>query len=211
MEKEIYKVKPIIIYPKCIEETGKQDDCHTCQNKEECLSPRSMCVRPYKNHPEGCPNFGKLPTCPPNIPCMFDQTFDMDDVYAVVTKFDLASYFQSRRERRPDLAEGQIRNLRAWQPKAIKENDLAIKDFYEEYPSKKSYIATRLLECMGVDVIGTMREVGVNITFPVKDYAYRVAFLARVYEEMLEKYGFQIHEETSKEKKGIKRLVLKKD
>ena len=88
MEKEIYKVNPIIIYPECILDHGYQDNC---------LSPRSMCIRPYKNHKNGCPNFGKLPTCPPNIPCMYDQAFDISDVYAVVTKFYLEEYFNKRR------------------------------------------------------------------------------------------------------------------
>ena len=84
MEKEIYKVKPIIIYPDCIKKSGVQGDCHTCSNKVNCLSPRSMCVKPYKNHKYGCPNFRKLPTCPPNIPCMYDQVFDISDVYSIM-------------------------------------------------------------------------------------------------------------------------------
>ena len=168
-----------------------------------------MCIRPYKNHKYGCPNFGKLPTCPPNIPCMYDQVFDISDVYAVVTKFYLEEYFNKRRNNRPDLAEGQIRNIRVWQPIAIKENDYAISDFYKENRSKKDYVTTRLLECMGVDVISTMKEVEVEIKFPVGNYAYRIAFVAKVYYDILEKYGFEIYEENSKLKKGIKTLVKK--
>ena len=210
MEKEIYKVNPIIIYPECILDHEYQDNCFECDKLDKCLSPRSMCIRPYKNHKYGCPNFGKLPTCPPNIPCMYDQVFDISDVYAVVTKFYLEEYFNKRREKRPNLAEGQIKNIRIWQPIAIKENDYAISDFYKENHSKKDYVATRLLECMGVDVISTMKEVGVEIKFPVEDYAYRVAFVAKVYYDVLEKYGFEIYEENSKLKKEIKTLVKKK-
>ena len=210
MEKEVLKVKPIILYPECILEKGKQDNCLTCEKVESCLSPRSMCIRPYKNHKYGCPNFGKLPTCPPNIPSMYDQIFDISDVYAIVTKFNLKDYFNKRREKRPDLPEGQIRNLRAWQPIAIKENDFAICDFYKENSDKKDYISSRLLECMGVDVINTMKEVGINIKFPVEDYAYRIAFAAKVYDEALEKYGFEINEEKTGPKKGMKTLVKKK-
>ena len=209
MEKEIYKVKPIIIYPECVIKAGKQNDCHICINKDNCLSPRSMCIRPYKNHPLGCPNFGRLPTCPPNIPCMYDQIFDTSDVYAVVTRFDLKSYFEKRRQNRPDLPEGQIRNIRVWQPIAIKENDYAIAEFFRENSDKSAYVSTRLLECMGVDVINTMKEVGLEITFPVKDYAYRVAFVADAIKEKLDLYGFEIHEEISKNKKGMKTLIKK--
>jgi hypothetical protein len=208
MEKEIYRVNPIVIYPECIIETGKQNDCYTCEKKNECLSPRSMCINPYKNHKNGCPNFGVLPTCPPNIPCMYDEIFDVSDVYAVVTSFNLKEFFDKRRNNRPDLPEGQIRNLRVWQPVAIKENDYALSEFYKEYPILKDYVSTRLLECMGVDVVNTMKKVGVNITFPVEDYAYRVAFVAKVYYESLKKFGFEIYEEESKLKQGVK--VLRK-
>ena len=206
MEKEIYKVNPIIIYPECIINKGYQDNCFNCDKRDNCLSPRSMCIRPYKNHKNGCPNFGKLDTCPPNIPCMYDQIFDTSDVYAVVTKFNLEEYFNKRRLNRPDLAEGQIRNIRIWQPIAVKENNYAISEFYKENPDKKDYVSTRLLECMGVDVINTMKNVGVIIKFPVTDYAYRVTFVAKVYKDTLDKYGFKIYEEKTGSKKGIKTL-----
>ena len=209
MEKTVVKVKPIIIYPSCILRTNKQDNCFNCEEVDTCISPRSMCIRPYKNHKNGCPNYGRHPTCPPNIPCMYDQIFDTSDVYAITTKFNLEEYFAKRRSNRPDLPEGQIRNSRVWQPIAIKENDYAIRDFYQENPMKRDYVSTRLLECMGVDVIKTMKEVGINIKFPVEDYAYRVAFIAKVYEEELKKYDMEIYEYPKGIKKGIKTLVKK--
>lgn len=208
MEKEIYKVNPIIIYPECILEKGIQDDCRTCSKLDHCLSPRSMCIKPYKNHKYGCPNFGKLDTCPPNIPCMYDQIFDVNEVYALATKFDLEKYYQKRQKNRPDLPIGQIKNIRNWQPITLKENDYAIAEFYKENPDKQDFISTRLLECMGVDVVNTMKRVGLYLTFPVEKYTYRIAFLARVLEGSLEKYNFEIYEEQAKLKKGCK--ILKK-
>lgn len=53
-----------------------------------------------------------------------------------------------------------------------------------------------------------MKEV--EIKFPVTEYVYRIAFVAKVYEEMLDKYGFKIYEENNKLKKGIKVLVKNK-
>ena len=209
MEKEIYKVNPIIIYPECILENGVQGNCFECDKRSTCLSPRSMCIRPYKNHKYGCPNFGKLPTCPPKIPCMYDQVFDISDVYAVVTKFYLEEWVSKRRERRPDLADGQLRNILVWQPITKKENDIAVSEFYRENPDKEDYISTRLLECMGVHVVDTMKEVGVYIKFPPGDVVYRISFVAKAYQEALEKYGFEVHEETNKMKKGVKTLVRK--
>ena len=210
MEKEVLKVHPIIIYPNCIIKNGVQDNCFTCSEYQECLSPRSMCIRPYKNHKNGCPNFGRLPTCPPNIPCMYDQVFDISDVYAVVTKFNLYEYFDERREANPNLAEGQIRNLRIWQPKTLRDNDYAIRDFYLEHPEKKDYVSTRLLECMGVDVVHTMQEVGIEIKFPPGEYVYRISFVAKPYLDAIKKYGFEIYEEKNPNKKGIKLLIKKK-
>lgn len=209
MEKEVYKVDPIIIYPECILENGIQGNCFECGRRDKCLSPRSMCIRPYKNHKYGCPNFGKLPTCPPNIPCMYDQVFDISDVYAVVTKFYLEEWVAKRREKRPDLPDGQLRNILVWQPITKKENDYAVSEFYKENPDKVDYISTRLLECMGVHVVDTMKEVGINIKFPPGDIVYRISFVAKLYQEALEKYGFEIHEETSKMKSGVKTLVRK--
>ena len=203
MEKEIFKVKPIILYPKCILEHGKQLDCHECSDKEECslYQPRSMCIRPYKGHPHGCPNFGKLPTCPPNNPCMYDEIFDVSDVYAVVTAYNLYDHYEKMRKNNPGLAEGQIRNKMYWQHTDMKNNDIAIAEFYRENPQLNDYVSTRFLECMGVQVIDTMKEVGIDIAFPVKEYTYRVAFLTRVYEDVLQKYGYEIYEEKSGVKK----------
>ncbi len=208
MEKIITKVNPIIIYPKCILDTGMQDDCNTCLEKDICTSPRSMCVRPYKNHKCGCPNYGKSDTCPPKIPSMYDQIFYVDDVYAVITKFNLYKYYERRRKNRPDLPEGQIRNLRCWQPITIKENDMAVSEFYNEYADKNDYVSTRLLECMGVDVINTLKEVGVTISFPIEEYVYRVSFLAKTIEESLSKYNFEIYEDKNKHIKTLKKVSV---
>lgn len=208
MEKIITKVEPIIIYPTCILETGMQNDCNTCLEKNSCISPRCMCIKPYKNHKYGCPNYGKLDTCPPKIPSMYDQIFYTDDVYAVITKFNLYEYYNKRRKNRPDLPEGQIRNLRCWQPITIKENDIAVSEFYHKYTNKNDYVSTRLLECMGVDVINTLKKVGVIISFPIEEYVYRVSFLAKVINEGLNKYGFEVYEDTKKKIKTLRKVSI---
>ena len=40
--------------------------------------------------------------------------------------------------------------------------------------------------------------------------AYRISFAAKVYDEALEKYGFEIYEETNGTKKGMKTLIRKR-
>ena len=213
MEKEVFKVEPIVIYPRCIQETGKQFNCHLCRSKDECIisQPRCMCIKPYKGHPNGCPNFGKLPTCPPNNPCMYDELFDCTDVYAIVTKYNLSEHYETMRQNNPGLAEGQVQNKMYWQPTDKKNNDIALADFYRENPQLRDHISTRFLECMGVQVVDTMKKVGLEIKFPVKEHAYRVAFAARVYEDVLEEYGFEVVEEKDKHKKGMLTLAKKKE
>ncbi len=205
MEKEIYRISPIVIYPECIKIYGRQDNCFTCLKKEDCQSPRSFCIRPYKNHPKGCPNYGIKDTCPPHVKGMYDEIFDAREVYAVVTKFDLEKFFDERRKKLPMLAEGQIRNLLVWQQKAVRENNDALRRFYENNPEKQDFVSTRLLECLGVDVVGTMKEVGIDLKFPVEDYAYRIAFLAKTNPYILEELGYMVSE-----KNHIKLLEIKK-
>lgn len=205
----IIKVNPIVIYPKCMEENGVQSDCRTCPEKLNCKSPRSMCTNPYPKHPNGCPNYGKLDTCPPKNPAMYDQIFHLDDVYAVVTVFDLYSYYDQRRKRRPDLPEGQIRNKLNWQGKDKKLNDLAAAEFYKMYPDKLDYVVTRLLECMGVNVIDTLGNVGIPIIFPVEEITRRVAFIAKVIDGALDKYDYEIYEDKNKHIKTLRRKQKK--
>ena len=65
------------------------------------------------------------------------------------------------------------------------------------------------IKIIALNVVNTMKEVGVEIKFPVEEYAYRVVFIAKVFEEVLEEYGFQVHEETNKRKEGVKTLIKK--
>ena len=52
-------------------------------------SVRKLCIKPYYNHPKGCPNFNKKEGCPPTAQ-YFDKTYDLNQpVYAVYNVFDL--------------------------------------------------------------------------------------------------------------------------
>ena len=144
------------------------------------------------------------------MPCMFDQVFDMSDVYAIVTRFYLEQYFRDRRLLYPNVTEGMLRSNRYWQPKTISENDTAIRDYFLENPDKKDYVSTRFLECMGVDVVGTMKEVGIELKFPPGEIVYRIAFVAKAYEDVLEKYDFEVFEPKTDKKNGIRTLIKKR-
>lgn len=96
----IKKVKPIIIYPKCLLK-GRKQDCFNCDNRGNCKYPRSMCLIPYHNHPKKCPNSEKKNSCPPNV-LMLDKVFDMNkDIYVLVTSFDLKRHLEYMKKLHP--------------------------------------------------------------------------------------------------------------
>ncbi len=198
----ISKVDPIIIYPFCIE-NGLEQDCLKCGRINLCDSPRSMCVKPYHNHPKGCPNYGKKVGCPPSIE-MFDQVYDMDkDVYAIITSFDIKSHLVMMKELHPDWTHYQLINSRCWQGKDRANHKMAIKRFNDFYPE---YIVTTWPEGMGVNLVRTMDQIGIKLEFPVQDLTYRISLAGIIPEENLDRYDLCVREGTYKEKVLSKRL-----
>lgn len=127
-------VDPIIVYPNCIKHGVKQD-CFNCvlQKSDKCLSPRGLCVKFYKNHKFGCPNFGKKPDCPPLVP-MFDEIFDITrPIYAIYIVFDLFSHVEKMKQRHPSWTETQLLNVLYWQGTARKKLKEHIKKFNDEF------------------------------------------------------------------------------
>ena len=110
------------------------------------MSPRSMCVKCYHNHPKGCPNYNKKIGWPPNIE-MFDQVFDMnEDIYAIITLFDMKSHVERMKELHPTWSEYMLRNSRYWQGTNRKDQKLTIKSFNEKYPD----LSDRFFEALEV-------------------------------------------------------------
>ena len=132
---------------------------------------------------------------------MYDWIFDTSDVYAVITEFDLLKWYDYRRKRKPYLPEGQIKNKMYWQNKIKAQNRKDVIEFYQNNPDKKDYVATDYLECMGVHLVRTLKENGVNLEFPVKDVSRRISCIAKAYEEAVIKYGFYVEK-----KDGVKTL-----
>lgn len=187
----IEKVKPIIIYPNCLS-NGIKQDCFNCGNRNNCISPRSMCLRPYHNHPDGCPNYGIKKGCPPNIE-MFDQIYDISkDIFAIITVFDLAEHIKNKKIEHPDWTDFQLRNSRYWQGTDKKNHKPEIKKFNELY-SKLNYVVTTWPEGMGVNLIETLKQVNIILKFPVIDTNYRVSLAGILLDDVLEKYNFAIN------------------
>lgn len=178
-EKEFIKINPVIIYPSCLI-AGEKQDCFNCELHKNnlCNSPRSLCLRPYHLHKYGCPNFGNLPICPPNIP-MYDKVFDMDkDIYLIYTTHDVKSHYEMRRNKFPDATEYEIKNVIYWQGTAKMNHRKEIKRFFLLHDNLLDYKAITP-EALGVDVFATLKKVGINLDWPPTDLSYRVSFAAK--------------------------------
>ncbi len=192
----IEKVKPIIIYPNCLL-NGIKQDCFNCGNRSNCISPRSMCLRPYHNHPDGCPNYGIKKGCPPNIE-MFDQIYDVSkDIFAIVTVFNLAEHIKNKKLEHPDWTEFQLRNSRHWQGTDKRIHKIAIAEFNKMYPE---FIVTKDPEALGVNLIETLKQINIELQFPTIDKVYRTSLAGIISPDNFEKYNLCIKEGKYKEK-----------
>lgn len=163
MNEFFIEVKPIIIYPPCIK-AGRKQDCFSCdlQTSNKCNSPRSICIKKYKNHKKGCPNYGKKPDCPPDAP-MFDQVFDITKpIYAIYSTYNLNAHVEKMRVKHPQWTETQLLNVLYWQGTARKylKDNIAL---FNELFRSKGYYSTTSPEAMGVDVTLTLKNVGIDL------------------------------------------------
>ncbi len=192
----IEKVKPIIIYPSCLIK-GKKQDCFNCGNKNTCISPRSLCTKPYHNHPNGCPNYGKKAGCPPNIE-MFNEIYDMNkDIYAIITFFNIKSHLEKMRKLHPNWTHNQLINSRYWQGTDKKNHKQFIAKFNILYPE---YIVTTWPEALGVNLIETLKQINIDLKFPIEDISYRISLAGIIPDENFENYNLCIKKGKYKER-----------
>lgn len=134
---------------------------------------RSLCVRPYHNHPRGCPNYGRRPTCPPDAPRL-EQIIDISaPVYCIYNRFDLATHVKGMQAKHPNWSERQLYCCLYWQPKARKELLEQIREFMHEIQGHGLQIVPTPEAC-GVNVTGTMRQINVELEWPPRTIAYQV-------------------------------------
>lgn len=168
-------IEPIIVYPAC-KKAGLKQDCFNCaiEKTGKCLSTRSLCIKEYKNHKYGCPNYGKRSDCPPNAP-MFDEVFDIKQpAYAIFSTFNLGQHVKMMREKHPQWTETQLLNVLYWQGTARKYLKININSFVANYREKGYYVTTSP-EAMGVDVTETLKRAGITLEWPARELVYKVA------------------------------------
>lgn len=171
------KVNPIIITPECIEK-GLKEDCNSCNIS--CLSPRSFCIKPYKNHKKGCPNYGLKEGCPPNVP-MFDKVYDINKpIYLGINEYNLIEHERKMKEKHPEWTKEALRNSRHYQPIMEAINFRAVKEWIKDYPD---LVVTNYIESMGIDLVKTLKNHNIELLFGDKmDITRRIILMGSLLE-----------------------------
>ena len=131
---------------------------------------RSWCRLPYPGYPEGCPNFGKKPECPPQAP-LLKQFINLERPhFLAIHCFDLGAFSERMLKDHPDFSEKQARNPRYWQKHVYSMLKLEIGSKLQG-----DQIYTLVPEAMGVNVFDTLKEWGIPIIQNPDQIVFKVA------------------------------------
>lgn len=139
-------------------------------------SVRGLCVRPYPNHPKGCPNYEKRPTCPPQVK-MINEVFDINKGFWIVwIDFDFAAHCKRMKKKHPNWSQRQIECCLYWQGTANKKLREAVADIKYYLEGCGNWGVTFCPEAMGINVTATMKNIGIELEWPPKNIVRKVAF-----------------------------------
>ena len=137
---------------------------------------RKLCLKPYRLHPAGCPNFNKRCDCPP-FAKLFDKCIDLNKtIYAVYNIFDFKAHVDKMKRNHPDWTIYQLRCCLYWQPKARKQLKEKIKMFREKF---SDYSIVKNPEAMGVNLTETMKNSGIKLEWPPENVTYQIVLAGR--------------------------------
>jgi len=131
----------------------------------------SLCVRPYYNHPKGCINFNKKEGCPPQAKMIGDLINLDKPTYVIYNVFDIGTHAQNLKKKHPDWSDRQLYCCLYWQPKARQQLKAQIKDFFQVI---KDCVIIKCPEASGVTLTATMKQIGINLEWPPRKYAYQI-------------------------------------
>jgi len=141
------------------------------------MGRHDLCLKPYPNHKNGCPNYATKKGCPPGVP-MFDIFYDLSkSIYAIYNVFDFKGHVDRMRERHPDWSKRQLECCLYWQGTGRKQLKELIEEFERPRP-KGMFSITTVPEAMGVNVTKTMRNAGIVLEWPPVNVAYQIAMAA---------------------------------
>jgi predicted metal-binding protein len=121
------------------------------------------CQLPYPDHPNGCPNYGKSPLCPPRSPFFNKDIYEKKELYLFYMIFEFDRYKQAMRNEKPDWTEKQIACVLYWQSSVKLRLKQAIYD--------KTIVKNRfcIFGCgSGFDGHYSMEAVGINVVMTLK-------------------------------------------
>ena len=134
------------------------------------------CQLSYPNYPNGCPNYGKKPECPPNSKHV-KTVFNLNEKHwFIVAEFDLKKQSDRMRASNPNWTEKQCRNSRLWQSSVHKK----IRDEIYALIERKigfHYVYTLEPEAMGIHVIKTAKNLGIPIKTTLKDTIFKIGLV----------------------------------
>ena len=90
----------------------------------------------------------------------------------VYNVFDFGGHITKMFERHPDWTFRQLANCLYWQPTARKDLRIEVSKFLTAHNGMQVVYTP---EAMGVDVTGTMRNVGIELEWPPKTVTYQIA------------------------------------
>jgi hypothetical protein len=141
-----------------------------------------LCEKPYPGHPNGCPNYGKKETCPPQAPLLGELINTDRPVYVIFNIFPFGEWVEKRRKTsakrvaagtlKKPWSQRQLENCLYWQPKARKQ----LRERVESMVPKDLMVLCTPEAC-GVDVTATMKSIGHNLEWPPVTVTYQVALV----------------------------------
>ena len=138
---------------------------------------RAACMKPYPNHPHGCPNYGKRASCPPQAPIL-DHTFDLSKpIYAIVNIFPLGEHRRRMAAKHPDWSERQLICCLYWQPKARRQLMDRILDWQAKREDGHRWHPVLCPEAQGVNLTRTLSNAGFDLEWPPQERVCQVALL----------------------------------
>lgn len=141
-----------------------------------CLDDRVdiWCQLPYPGHPQGCPNYGKRDTCPPAVPWIEKVMNLTRPHWFVVEEFDLASHRKNMKRKYPHWSERRRQCLLYWQTAVRAKLKRQTSEFSQDHGGT---IWTLLPEAMGVNVLLTLKRLGIPVEVKPQNIVRKVALV----------------------------------
>lgn len=137
---------------------------------------RKLCPKRYPGHPKGCPNYGKKPGCPPQAPLLGDLLDLGRPIWCVWNAFDFGAHVERMKAKHPEWSARQLACCLYWQGAARKQLQEGIDYLLARVPPTANLVV-KCPEACGVNVMATMKKLGVELEWPPKTVAYQVALV----------------------------------